>query len=122
MWTLSALVTYSRRGVMYKLVVFIPDASKEDVKNALFGAGAGSLGAYRQCSWECLGIGQFMPNESANPYVGRSGVVERVSEWRVEMLVSDSTVDAVKKALYLAHPYEEPAFDLFVVEEPSPRS
>ena len=85
---------------MYKLVVFIPDASKELVKNALFAAGAGSLGAYRQCSWECLGTGQFMPNESANPYVGRTGVVERDTEWRDEKLVPDSTDDAVKKIIF----------------------
>ena len=49
---------------MYKLIVFIPDEAKERVKHALFSVGAGSLGAYSHCSWECLGTGQFLPNSN----------------------------------------------------------
>ncbi len=107
---------------MYKLIVFIPDNAKEHVKNALFEAGAGSLGAYSHCSWECQGTGQFLPNESANPHIGAAGMIERVAEWRVEMLVPDNLISAVKDALYSSHPYEEPAFDLIRVEDPAPRT
>lgn len=107
---------------MYKLIVFIPDEAKERVKHALFSVGAGSLGAYSHCSWECLGTGQFLPNESANPHLGEVGVIERVAEWRVEMLVPDVLLNSVTDALYASHPYEEPAFDLIRVEEPVPRT
>ena len=107
---------------MYKLIVFVPDDAKEHVKNMLFDAGAGSLGAYSRCCWECLGMGQFLPNEAADPHIGRVGVMERVPEWRVEMLVSDALLEVVTNALYASHPYEEPAYDLIRVEEPMPRT
>lgn len=115
-------ILFEKEMAMYKLIVFIPDDAKEHVKNALFDAGAGSLGAYSHCSWECLGTGQFLPNESANPHIGAVGSIERVPEWRVEMLVSDNLISPVKDALYSSHPYEEPAFDLIRVEDPVPRT
>ena len=107
---------------MYKLIVFIPENAKECVKDALFEAGAGRLGAYGRCSWESLGVGQFLPQPTANPHIGQPGVVEQVQEWRVELLVQDTVLDAVIDALYGSHPYEEPAFDLIRVVEPVPRT
>ena len=107
---------------MYKLIVFIPENAKERVKDALFEAGAGRLGAYSRCSWEFLGVGQFLPQPTANPHIGQPGVVEQVQEWRVELLVPDTVLDAVIDALYASHPYEEPAFDLIRVVEPVPRT
>ncbi len=97
---------------MYKLIVFVPEAAKESLKSALFQAGAGSLGAYSHCAWECLGTGQFLPGDAANPQIGTKGSIASVPEWRVEMLVPDDGLEAVKHALYRAHPSEEPAFDL----------
>ena len=107
---------------MHKLIVFIPEDAKERVKDALFEAGAGRLGAYSRCSWECLGVGQFLPQPKANPHLGRLGVVEQVEEWRVELLVPDIVLDTVIAAVYASHPYEEPAFDLIRVIEPVPRT
>jgi hypothetical protein len=107
---------------MIKLVVFIPEHAKELVKNALFEAGAGSLGAYSHCAWETLGTGQFLPDQTAIPHIGKSGELTRVAEWRVEMLVPEDALSAVKEALYRAHPYEEPAFDMIRVEDVMPRT
>ncbi len=107
---------------MHKLIVFIPEDAKERVKDALFEAGAGRLGAYSRCSWECLGVGQFLPQPTANPHIGQPGVVEQVQEWRVELLVPDTVLYAVIDALFASHPYEEPAFDLIRVAEPVPRT
>lgn len=107
---------------MYKLIVFIPDSHKEIVKRALFDQGAGQLGAYSQCAWEVLGAGQFCPESGADPHLGQVGHIERVDEWRVEMLVSEAVWPDVKSALYQAHPYEEPAFDLIQVLDVEPKT
>jgi Uncharacterized protein conserved in bacteria len=100
---------------MYVLVTYVPDGYQEQVKNALFAQGAGALGAYDSCSWQVLGEGQFRPMKGANPFIGKEDCLERVKEWRIEMLVEDGKADAVIRALREAHPYEEPAFHLIPV-------
>jgi len=102
---------------MYKLVVFIPESHVESVKKALFATGAGRIGDYDSCAWQTLGEGQFRPLEGSQPFLGQRGAVERVSEYRVEMVCPDERVDDALRALRRAHPYEEPAFDLWRLEE-----
>lgn len=96
---------------MYKLTVYIPESHLEAVKDALFAAGAGRYAAYDRCCWQVLGQGQFRPLEGSDPFIGKTGEVERVAEYRVEMICTDDAVDAAAAALRTAHPYEEPAFD-----------
>ena len=103
---------------MLKLCVYVPEAQLEALKSALFAAGAGRIGNYSECCWQVLGSGQFRPGEGSDPHLGSLGEVERVAEYRVEMVVADEFVDAVVAALRAAHPYEEPAFDLIRVENP----
>ncbi len=107
---------------MFKLIVYVPESHKETVKEALFSAGAGQLGAYAQCAWETLGTGQFCPSAEATPFLGVAGKLERAAEWRVETLVKESIWPDVKAALYQSHPYEEPAFDLIQVLDVTPRT
>lgn len=97
----------------YKLVVYVPDSHLNAVKQAIFEAGAGGIGRYDQCCWQVQGEGQFRPLAGANPTLGDVGRLHRVTEWRVETIVPEGQVSAVVAALKLAHPYEEPAFDLF---------
>lgn len=97
---------------MYKLTFFVPDDAKEHVKQAVFAAGAGRIGRYECCSWEVMGMGQFRPLDGANPAIGTVGTVERVAEFRVEMVLEDARLTDVVAALRASHPYEEPAFDL----------
>ena len=101
---------------MYKLSVYVPETHVESVKDALFTAGAGRYAAYDRCCWQVLGQGQFRPLTGSKPFVGQMGVVECVSEWRVEMICADAAVCAVMAALRAAHPYEEPAFDFVRIE------
>jgi hypothetical protein len=96
---------------MHKLTVYIPESHLEPVKDALFAAGAGTYAAYDRCCWQVLGQGQFRPLAGSDPFLGHVGAVERVSEYRVEMICGDDRVAAVTAALRAAHPYEEPAFD-----------
>ena len=96
---------------MYKLTFFVPQADVEEVKQAVFGAGAGQLGNYCECSWQVLGEGQFRPGVGSKPSVGTVGELERVREFRVEMLCKPELANEVIAALKRAHPYEEPAYE-----------
>lgn len=100
---------------MYKLTVFIPSEALEEVKAALFAAGAGTIGNYEQCCWQVKGEGQFMPMAGSNPHIGSQNSVEKVEEWRVEMVVKTSVIADVIGALKQAHPYETPAYDVIEV-------
>lgn len=97
---------------MFKIVLFVPVASKEEVKRAMFVAGAGVQGAYENCSFEVIGTGQFRPLQGASPAIGSVGELERVEEARVEMLCPAECLGRVIRALKAAHPYEEPAYDI----------
>lgn len=97
---------------MYKLIVFIPETHIEEVKTALFAAGAGRQGDYDCCAWQTLGQGQFRPLDGSKPFIGQQGEIETVAEYRVEMLCEQSRLKDVVSALRDAHPYEEPAFEV----------
>lgn len=101
---------------MYKLGFYVPDSHVEAVKSALFAAGAGRIGNYDSCCWQVMGQGQFRALHGSAPYIGQQGVVEKVPEWRVEMVCEVSLLKAAVVALRTSHPYEEPAFDLVKLE------
>jgi hypothetical protein len=96
-----------------KLVVFVPPEALEPVRDALFAAGAGRIGDYERCSWYTVGTGTFRPLPGAQPTVGEVGAEERVDELRLEMVFPEERHDDVVAALRAAHPYEEPAFDVY---------
>jgi hypothetical protein len=103
---------------MYQLCFYVPETHAEDVKEALFAAGAGRVGDYTACAWQVLGEGQFRPGSDSQPFLGEQGRLERVPELRVELVCDDAFIAAVIEALRSAHPYEEPAFHYFRVNEP----
>jgi len=96
-----------------KLVVFVPEAEAEALLDALSAAGAGVIGDYDRCAWTAAGIGTFRPGAAANPTIGSVGAVERVAETRIEMVMPRARRHAVLGALVAAHPYEEPAYDVY---------
>jgi hypothetical protein len=97
---------------MYKLCFYVPESHLESVKQAVFTAGAGRIGAYDSCCWQVLGQGQFRPLDGSTPFLGKQGAVEVVPEYRVEMVCEAHCIERVVSALLEAHPYEEPAWDL----------
>lgn len=101
---------------MYKLCFYVPDSHVEQVKQAVFAAGAGRIGDYECCSWQTLGQGQFRPLAGSRPFIGEQGQLERLSKWKVELVLEDHCKEAVIAALKAAHPYQTPAYDLFQVE------
>lgn len=95
---------------MYKISFYVPQAQLEQVKLAMFAAGAGRIGHYDQCCWQVLGTGQFRPLTGSKPFVGQAQQLETLAEYLVEMVCSKAVLKAVVAALREAHPYEEPAF------------
>ena len=102
---------------MYKIVFFSPESEVEKVKEAMFNAGGGRIGNYDQCCWQVSGVGQFRSLAGSSPYIGALDEVTKVNEFRVEMVCEDKNIKDVVAALKLAHPYEEPAFDVWKTEE-----
>ena len=96
----------------YKLVWFVPEEALEATRSAVFDAGGGRIGEYERCSWYTAGTGTFLGGEESAPAIGERGREELVSELRVETIVPAERLDAAVAALRLAHPYEEPAYDV----------
>lgn len=96
-----------------KLVWFVPREALAGTRDAVFAAGAGRIGDYESCSWYAAGTGTFLGGESTDPSVGQRGREERVAELRVETIVPKELLADVIAALRAAHPYEEPAFDVY---------
>ncbi len=102
---------------MYKLCYFVPETHLEQTKNALFNSGAGRIGDYDSCAWQSLGQGQFRPLAGSDPFLGNQGELEVVAEYKVELVCEDALVVEALKALKQAHPYEEPAYEVYRIEE-----
>jgi len=128
---------------MYKFCFFVPQEALESVKAACFAAGAGRIGDYDSCCWQVLGEGQFRPLAGSKPYIGSApveqaaveqtvvdqatgagvnkglaaqGILEKVPEYRVEMVCEGGVIRAAVTAMKRAHPYEEPAYDVWQLE------
>ena len=102
---------------MYKICVYVPEKHVETVKRALFDAGAGRIGNYDSCCWQTDGIGQFRPLPGSNPAIGSQNVVEQVPEVKLELVCENDLVEAAVRAMRESHPYEEPAYDVWKLEE-----
>lgn len=102
---------------MYALFFYVPESHLEQVKSALFSAGAGVIGDYQRCCWQVLGQGQFEPMAGSQPFLGQLERLEQVAEWRVELVVETAAIKAAVAALKAAHPYEEPAYGVYRLEQ-----
>jgi hypothetical protein len=103
--------------VNVKLVWFVPREALEATRDAVFAAGAGRIGDYERCSWYAAGTGTFFGGVGTDPSIGQAGREERVAELRVETVVPAESLRAVVDALVAAHPYEEPAYDVYPLAE-----
>lgn len=101
-----------KAGELVKLVVFTPIDAAEKVAQAMFAAGAGSIGDYKECSFETEGVGAFMPTGDAQPTIGKLGERESVKEKKIEVICSSHRLAQIISAMKSAHPYEEVAHDI----------
>ncbi len=101
---------------LYKLTAFVPQDYTTNVLEALYAAGAGQIGDYKNCSFRTQGTGTFLPSEHAQPFIGQPGKTEEVQESRIEVIFPAYAQGAMMRALRQAHPYEEVAYYLHQLE------
>ncbi len=100
---------------MYRVNVYIPSSHLEIVKTAMFDAGAGRIGNYDQCCWQVKGEGQFRPLVGSDAFIGQQDKIEKAAEYKVEMVCAASHMKSVLNAMLAAHPFEEVAYDVYLV-------
>lgn len=110
-----------KRQLQRKLVTYVPHAHADQVRNALFAAGAGHIGEYSETSYNLQGTGTFKGSEATNPHVGEKGQRHEEPEIRIETIFPAHLEGRVVEALRVAHPYEEIAYDIFVLENEHPQ-
>ncbi|MGY6278165.1 NGG1p interacting factor NIF3 [Methylomonas sp. MgM2] len=100
---------------MYQLCFYVPGSHLEQVKNALFAAGAGKYQDYDHCAWQTLGHGQYRPLRDSQPYIGKINEIESVPEYKVEMICLEENIRKALQALLDNHPYEQPAYSVIKI-------
>lgn len=101
--------------MLQQLYFYVPESHLESVKEAVFTAGAGEIGKYRNCAFETKGQGQFMPTKGSQPYVGEQNKLCQVAEYKVEIICHIEQKEQIKTALLKAHPYEEVAHGFITI-------
>ena len=101
----------------YKVVVTVPENEADKLREAIGNAGGGKVGNYTHCSFSVKGTGRFLPVDGASPAIGQIGKPEEVVEERIEVTCDSESVKAVVTAIRESHSYEEPAIDVYKLEE-----
>lgn len=109
----SEVLKVSGKSSDFKVVVFVPSSHLAMVTEAMANAGAGVIGNYTSCSFHTAGTGAYRPGLAAKPFIGQSGSLATTAEERLEMLVPEKALTAVLASIKQAHPYEEPAYDVY---------
>ncbi len=112
----SEVIRVTGREDLEKITVFVPCGHEDNVRQAMAAAGAGSIGAYSNCTFQVAGTGTFMPQAGTNPFIGEQGKLERVEEVRIETIMPAVKRRSVVQAIKKAHPYEEVAYDIYPLQ------
>lgn len=112
------IMDVTRTIPLKRINVYVPNTHIELVREAMTAAGAGNITEnYADCSYQVNGVGRFTPVHSAQPTIGEVGVPEEVSEVRLEVILEEKDTQAILKALFQSHPYEEPVYELYSIEK-----
>lgn len=103
----------TNRQELYKIAAYVPGTHINEVREAFNIGGAGHIGNYSHCTFQSAGQGTFKPLEGTNPYIGTKNELEMVDEFKIESIVQEEKLPQVIRAIMDAHPYEEPAYDIF---------
>lgn len=109
-----------KQDLLLKLAVYVPVEHADAVRSALFAAGCGTIGNYDQCSYNLAGEGTFRAGEECSPFCGTVGEMHRENEIRIETILPSYIKSRAIKALLAAHPYEEPAYDIYQLKNEWP--
>jgi dinuclear metal center YbgI/SA1388 family protein len=112
----NTAILQPKKGLLSKLVTFVPDQYAEKVRLALFNSGGGSIGNYDECSFNMTGTGTFRPGNGSNPFTGKIGERQHEKEERVEIIFESHSQSKILQALFESHPYEEIAYDIYKLD------
>lgn len=113
----TEIMAVTKKESYKKLVVFVPLSDQEAMIAALTKAGAGKIGPnYQDCSYTVEGTGRFTPVNQADPAIGQLNQSENVAEARIEVIFPERLTAEIEHALFTAHPYEEPVYDIYTIE------
>ena len=101
---------------LYKIFVTTPESHTDIIIKAMGDAGAGGVGLYTHCAFITKGYGNYLPEEGANPYIGKVGEMSREAEDKIEMVCEKDNLDNVIKAIFIVHPYESPTIDVIEIK------
>ena len=113
---LDIKILVPRDKILYKIVNFVPHSHADRLRQQMFEAGAGHIGNYDSCSYNIEGNGTFRGGENTNPFVGTKGTQHSEPEIRIETVVTKAYLNQVIAAIHQAHPYEEPAYDIYPLD------
>ncbi|RPD98233.1 Nif3-like dinuclear metal center hexameric protein [Aureibaculum marinum] len=105
-----------KSGIIKKLITYVPDNAADNVRRALFDAGAGAIGNYNNCSYNMKGLGTYKGNEASNPTIGKKGVLQQEKETYISVIFEKHLQNKVLNALLENHPYEEVAYDIITTD------
>ncbi|GAF11990.1 YqfO protein [Bacillus sp. JCM 19046] len=114
----SNVLVETHQELMNKFVAYVPKSHADKIRLELGKVGAGFIGDYSHCSFSVQGTGSFRPTNEADPYIGEAGKQEFVDEERIETIIPTRLSKTVIAAFISAHPYEEPAYDLYPLDQP----
>ncbi|MBM4171567.1 MAG: Nif3-like dinuclear metal center hexameric protein [Ignavibacteria bacterium] len=100
----------------FKVVVFVPEKNLNAVSDAIFESGGGKIGNYEKCGFRLNGTGTFLGSSVSNPTIGQKEKFEQVDEVRFEFIVDKWNLTNVINAVIKTHPYEEPAYDVYPLQ------
>ena len=109
-------VLIPKKGAIRKLVTYVPESHTDSLLEGLYGAGAGNIGNYSNCSFRSTGQGSFTPGPDTNPALGKPGIPQLENETRLDLTFSSDREKKVLAALFSHHPYEEVAYELYTLE------
>lgn len=117
---LEPKILIPKKGVVKKLTTYVPKAEADNLRKALFNAGAGNIGNYSDCSFSTPGIGSYKANMDANPSKGEIGKVHFEEETQINVIFSKSDQSKIVTALLENHPYEEVAYEVYSIDKGHP--
>lgn len=96
----------------YKLEIFCPAESVDELLEVLASVHAGEVGKYDHCTSITTVQGTYRPLEGANPAVGEVGKLFLGSECKIEVNCREENLVEAIQAVREAHPYEEPVINV----------
>jgi len=105
-----------KKSIIKKLTTYIPKNNANDLRKALFEAGAGNIGNYDHCSFNIEGKGSHKGNEHSNPTIGKRGELRFEEEICISVTFNSYLEGSILNALFKNHPYEEVAYEIITLE------